>query len=340
MDTQNPKKNIKTKKCQPAAGDMPDLIQTEHVPNSWLTRPTKKSTAKPKNKKYQIAKKISQEIGQMTNCTNNISQTTVSTKQKTKKCQPAAGDMPDLIQTEHVPSSWLARPTQKNNKKPKNQKQVKISQATGQMTKPTSKVSQTVVSAKKITKKCQPAAGDMPDLIQTAHVPNSWLARPTKKNTKIPKIQKYYMKRIRVTNSQAAGPMTRISNQSSQKTVCAKTKTKKCQPAAGDMPDLIQTEHVPNSWLARPTKKSTKKPKNQKCHKKKNRVKNSQAAGPLTRYSEQSSQLTGCAKTKTKKCQPAAGDMPDLIQTEHVPNSRLAHPTKKKIKKQNQNQVN
>ena len=31
-----------------------------------------------------------------------------------KKCQPAAGDMPDLIQTVHVPSSWLARPIKIN----------------------------------------------------------------------------------------------------------------------------------------------------------------------------------------------------------------------------------
>ena len=32
-----------------------------------------------------------------------------------------------------------------------------------------------------------------------------------------------------------------------------KTKHKKCQPAAGDRPDLIQTESVPDSWLAHPT---------------------------------------------------------------------------------------
>ena len=34
-------------------------------------------------------------------------------------------------------------------------------------------------------------------------------------------------------------------------------------------------------------------------------------------------------KIKTKKCQPAAGDTPDLIQTECVTDSRLALPTKK-----------
>ena len=38
---------------------------------------------------------------------------------KTKKCQPVAGDMPDLIQTEHVPSKGLARPYKKINKSEK-----------------------------------------------------------------------------------------------------------------------------------------------------------------------------------------------------------------------------
>ena len=37
-------------------------------------------------------------------------------KIKTKKCQPAAGDIPDLIQTEYVPSSGLARPNKKINR--------------------------------------------------------------------------------------------------------------------------------------------------------------------------------------------------------------------------------
>ena len=39
---------------------------------------------------------------------------------KTKKCQPVAGDMPDLIQTEHVPSKGLARPQNKNKLNEKN----------------------------------------------------------------------------------------------------------------------------------------------------------------------------------------------------------------------------
>ena len=37
---------------------------------------------------------------------------------------------------------------------------------------------------------------------------------------------------------------------------------------------------------------------------------------------------------KTKKCQPAASDTPDIIQTECVTDSSLAHPNKK-IKKRN-----
>ena len=38
---------------------------------------------------------------------------------------------------------------------------------------------------------------------------------------------------------------------------------------------------------------------------------------------------------KTKKCQPAAGDWPDLIQTEPVPSRGLARPPKKQIKQKN-----
>ena len=74
--------NINIKKCQPPAGDMPDLIQTEHVPNRRLAHPKIK-------------------------CSNK------SNKIKTKKCQPPAEDRPDLIQTEHVPSRRLARPKRK-----------------------------------------------------------------------------------------------------------------------------------------------------------------------------------------------------------------------------------
>ena len=35
---------------------------------------------------------------------------------KTKKCHPIAGGMPDLIQTEHASSSRVARPNKKNHK--------------------------------------------------------------------------------------------------------------------------------------------------------------------------------------------------------------------------------
>ena len=38
------------------------------------------------------------------------------------------------------------------------------------------------------------------------------------------------------------------------------------------------------------------------------------------------------SENKTKKCQPAAGDTPDLIQTECVTNSRLTHPNKNIVK--------
>ena len=43
---------------------------------------------------------------------------------------------------------------------------------------------------------------------------------------------------------------------------------------------------------------------------------------------------------KKKKCQPAAGDMADLIKTAHVPSSRLARPQIKISKRKKQNQKN
>ena len=54
--TKNYRKNgkIKVKKCQPAARDAPDLIQTECIPDRGLARPQKKSTER---KNYKITKK-------------------------------------------------------------------------------------------------------------------------------------------------------------------------------------------------------------------------------------------------------------------------------------------
>ena len=91
-------KCTKTKKCQPDAGDRPDLIQTAPVPSIGLARQQNINIAR---KMYSMSSK----------CT------------KTKKCQPDAGDRPDLIQTAPVPSIGLAR-QQKNklNEKLKNRK--------------------------------------------------------------------------------------------------------------------------------------------------------------------------------------------------------------------------
>ena len=52
-------------------------------------------------------------------------------KIKTKKCQPAARDMPDLIQTEHVPSKGLARPKNKNKLNEKNKNTNKTNHSKG-----------------------------------------------------------------------------------------------------------------------------------------------------------------------------------------------------------------
>ena len=156
--------------------------------------------------------------------TSTISMSLKSTK--TKKCQPDAGDRPDLIQTAPVPSIGLARQQIKNqlNEKLKNPK-----------TNHRSHVSSPKCTK---TKKCQPDAGDRPDLIQTAPVPSIGLARQQIKNQ---------------LNENLKNPKT---NQQSQVSSPKCTKTKKCQPDAGDRPDLIQTEPVPSIGLARQHKKN------------------------------------------------------------------------------------
>ena len=138
--------NKKRKKCQPAARDTPDLIQTECVPDSGLTRQKNKLNEKIKiqNVKYlpnvtfarkhkhtKLTKELvapNKKYCKMTTLTEKTRMMTLSTlkkqkmtnvismmfchfkiKRKTEKCQPAARDTPDLIQTECVPDSGLTR---------------------------------------------------------------------------------------------------------------------------------------------------------------------------------------------------------------------------------------
>ena len=288
------KSNTKTKKCLPAARDTPDLIQTECVPDSWQTRQHKKTNITTKSK-YQNLDEL------------KIHPTRISSTQKTKKCLPAARDTPDLIQTVCVPDSWQTRQHKKINKtqkqnacntslvidfmneschtagnveiveniKPNCTKQPSLSQQMIKMVlqksqerleivkemlscagKPTSSMKTDSINK---TKKCQPAARDTPDLIQTECVPDSWLTRPNKKN--ITERKNYKIPNEITLNAKCAGKPT-----SSMKTGSI-NKTKKCQPAARDTPDLIQTECVPDSWLTRPNKKKynrTKKLQNTK----------------------------------------------------------------------------
>ena len=144
---------------------------------------------------------------------------------KTKKCQPDAGDRPDLIQTEPVPSTGLARQTKYI---------VKISRV--QVTD----CSRVQVTKMIKTKKCQPDAGDRPDLIQTEPVPSTGLARQTNYFSKISRVQVTDTSRVQVTTN---------------------IKIKKCQPDAGDRPDLIQTEPVPSTGLARQNNKNQRNEK-------------------------------------------------------------------------------
>ena len=189
---------IKTKKqtkCQPAARDTPDLIQTECVPDSGLScQKQKKSTER---KKYKIKMKSNftdVTLIKIDKQTSMCYLLPVPQKTKTKKCQSAARDTPDLIQTECVPDSGLARQIQKKSTERKKYKSKKklhsIDVTLANVNKPTSMSSQQSVSQIQKTKKCQPAAWDTPDLIQTECVPDSGLARQIqKKSTERKKIQ-------------------------------------------------------------------------------------------------------------------------------------------------------
>ena len=226
------KKNTK-QKCQPAAGDMPDLIQTEHVPSRGLTRP--KKYTKHENNKMKIRMDSTNVTLVGTHKLTKL--TSVPPNTKTKKCQPAAGDMPDLIQTEHVPSRGLTRP-KKNTKHENNKKKIHMKSNDVTLVK-----EHELTQSKIKTIKCQPVVGDMPDLIQTVHVPSNGLARQQKKINRT--------KKLKCKNKSHSNDVTLVRT---DKYTISNTKTKKCQPVAGDMPDLIQTEHVPSKGLARQKK--------------------------------------------------------------------------------------
>ena len=94
----------KTQKCQPAARDATDLIQTDGIPDSGLSRHNKKNISE--RKKLKI-KKIN-TVGPVSDCFRG------SCYKKTQKCQPAARDATDLIQTDGIPDSGLSRHNKKN----------------------------------------------------------------------------------------------------------------------------------------------------------------------------------------------------------------------------------
>ena len=124
-------------------------------------------------------------------------------------------------------------------------------------------------------------------------------------------------------------------------------KPKKCQPAASNMTDLIQTVHVADSGLARPKKLTERKNiKKEKNHKMKNkdrktlrctRARKKGAKATSSSLSPGMSVICMVKMERLKKCQPAASNMTDLIQTAHVADSGLARSKKlterKKTKK-------
>ena len=236
---------------------------------------------------------------------------------KTKKCQPAARDTMDLIQTTCVPDSWLARLNKKNkqNVKKKTENKENSSNVTLAEVRKLTKLSSQSINTK--TKKCQAAARDTMDLIQTTCVPDSRLARLNKKNKL--NVKKKYENKEKSSNVTLieAKKRTKLFSQS------IKTKTKKCQAAARDTMDLIQTTCVPDSRLARLNKK------NKLNVKKKNENKENSTKVTLVEVNKLTKLFSQSINTKTKKCQAAARDTMDLIQTTCVPDSRLARLNKK-----------
>ena len=233
----------KSQKCQPADWD---TLVTESVPVSGLARHTKQITHKSTisvKRNHPDDKWTKDELQ----------------KQKLQKCQPAVWDT--LVQQSggSVPDSGLARPQKKINRTKKFKNNAESQDVTLIRSNKLTKQSSTVPNTK--TKKCQPVAGDMPDLIQTEHVPSKGLARP-KKNIK------HENNKMKICMESTDVTLVNGSKLTKSFSVQSNTKTKKCQPTAGDMPDLIKTVHVPSRGLTRHQKKINKKNKmEKKCSK-------------------------------------------------------------------------
>ena len=131
---------IKSIKCWPAVDSMPDLIQTVHTVRSRASCPHKLKKNKMKKEEEKIIAwiEIGLKITTMSKMTENIF----------FKCQPAASDIPDLIQTVCVADRGLACPKKSTEHK-------------------------------KYNTKCQPIASDTSDLIQTVCVADSGLVQYT-----------------------------------------------------------------------------------------------------------------------------------------------------------------
>ena len=225
------------------------------------------------------------------------------------------------------------------------------------------------------TKKCQPV-GDRPDLIQTAPVPNTGLARqqnknqPNKKNKNIKTNYQSHVKSEITVKLKKSIPLSLECGSDASLPVANKlslecrsnvslpvanklikvlvnhpddkwltddlTKTKKCHSEARDRPDLIHTAPVPGGGLARTKIKNTKS-KNPKI----NYLSNVTLV-KVVKLTRQFSQSQVSSLIKIKKCHSEARDRPDLIQTAPVPGGSLARPKNKnklneKSKKHNSN---
>ena len=241
---------------------MPDLIQTVHVPSRGLAR---QINYQSNVTRVQVTDNTRVQV------TKNI---------KTKKCQPDAGDRPDLIQTATVPSTGLAR---QNVTLVDDIKYTQVipfilsTVHTDHTLEPrvTDLVNvwpgQTVHTLAPRVTDLVPVGESLLSILQqslfwsltvVAVVMEAVKLTKVKSNDHVNKLSvasKLFTKRINLSKEINSPGSLSVANKVSEDTVkqpddkwikVVLTKTKKCQPDAGDMPDLIQTEHVPSTGLA------------------------------------------------------------------------------------------
>ena len=210
---------------------------------------------------------------------------------KTKKCQPDAGDRPDLIQTATVPSIGLARQNVTLVEDIMHTQVIPFILSTVHTDhtlepRVTDLVNvrpgQTVHTLAPRVTDLVPVGESLLSILQqslfrslTAVVAVMEAVKLTnvRSNDQVNNLSvasKLLTRRINLSKEINSPGSLSVANKVSEDTVkqpddkwikVVLTKTKKCQPDAGDRPDLIQTEHVPSTGLARQNNKNKRNEK-------------------------------------------------------------------------------